>query len=76
MHLPSDNQGKGLEELVLHMCGRMEGISKIAVAGGVKLDTISVMKNAGVDIVIVGGAINKAADITAAAKAFAEAVGR
>lgn len=76
VHLPSDNQGKGLEELVLHMCGRMEGISKIAVAGGVKLDTISVMKNAGVDIVIVGGAINKAADITAAAKAFAEAVGR
>lgn len=76
VHLPSDNQGKALEELVLHMCGRMEGISKIAVAGGVKLDTISVMKNAGVDIVIVGGAINKAADITAAAKAFAEAVGR
>ena len=76
VHLPADNQGKGLEELVRHMCSKLSGIKKIAVAGGVKLDNIELMRQAGVDIVIVGGAINKAADITAAAKAFAKTVRR
>lgn len=76
VHLPSDNKGEGLEELVLHMCKQMKGIEKIAVAGGVTLDTIDIMKRAGVDIVIVGGAINKAERITEAAKAFAEALRR
>lgn len=76
VHLPSDNQGEGLVELVKHMCARMEGIAKIAVAGGVKLDTLDVMKQAGVDIVIVGGAISKSEDVTAAAKAFAEEIRR
>lgn len=76
VHLPSDNKGEGLEELVLHMCEQMRGIEKIAVAGGVTLDTIDIMKRAGVDIVIVGGAINKADNITEAAKAFADALRR
>ena len=76
VHLPSDNQGKGLEELVIHMCGQMEGIRKIAVAGGVTLNTLGIMKQAGVDIVIVGGAITKKPDITAAKKEFSEALRR
>ena len=76
VHLPSDNQGKGLEELVLRMCRQMEGIQKIAVAGGVTLDTLGVMKQAGVDIVIVGGAITKKPDITKATKEFSEALRR
>lgn len=76
VHLPSDNQGVGLEELIKHMCAQMEGIGKIAVAGGVNLDTIDVMRQAGVDVVIAGGAISKAEDVRAAAAAFAGAVRR
>ena len=76
VHLPSDNQGRGLEELVIQMCGQMEGIKKIAVAGGVTLDTLEIMKRAGVDIVIVGGAITREQDITKAARKFSEELGR
>ncbi len=74
IHLPSDKQGNGLKELVVHMCRKLEGIGKIAVAGGVTLDTVDIMKQAGVDIVIVGGAITKEQDITAATRKFSEAV--
>lgn len=76
IHLPSDDQGKGLGQLVLHMCARLKGVKKIAVAGGVTLDTIGIMKDAGIDIVIVGNAINKAENITETAKIFAKAVRR
>lgn len=76
IHLPSDDQGKGLEQLVLHTCAQLKGVEKIAAAGGVTLDMIGIMKNAGIDIVIVGSAINKAENITETAKIFAEAVRR
>lgn len=76
VHLPSDDQGKNLKELVVHMCSRLDGIKKIAVAGGVTLDTIEIMKRAGADIVIVGAAIARAEDITAAAKEFAKMLRR
>ena len=76
VHLPSDNQGEGLVELVTHMSSRMKGIRKIAVAGGVQLDTMDIMKRAGIDIVIVGGAISKSGDIEATTRAFAQAAGR
>lgn len=74
VHLPSDKQGNGLKELVAHMCGQLKGIGKIAVAGGVTFDTLDIMKQAGVDIVIVGGAITKEQDITTATRKFSEAV--
>lgn len=76
VHLPSDNQGKGLKELVVRMCRQLEGIGKIAVAGGVTLDTLDIMKQAGVDIVIVGGAITKEQDITAVTRQFSEIIRR
>lgn len=76
VHLPSDNKGEGLEELTMHMCGQLKGIRKIAVAGGVTLDAIEIMKRSGVEIVIVGGAINNAKNITESAKAFADAIRR
>lgn len=76
VHLPLDKHGEGLEEMVLHMCKQMDGIKKIAVAGGVRLNNIEVIKKAGVDIVIVGSAITQAENITEAAKQFAEAIGR
>ena len=76
VHLPSDNQGRGLEDLVVHMCEQLEGIKKIAVAGGVTLDTLEIMKKSGVDIVIVGGAITRGQDITGATREFSEAIRR
>ncbi len=76
VHLPSDNQGLGLEELVKHACEKLEGVEKIAVAGGVKLDNVALMGQCGVDIVIVGSAISKASDVKVAAKAFAQEIGR
>lgn len=75
VHLPSDNQGRGLKELVNRMCGQMDGIEKIAVAGGITSDTVDIVKQAGVDIVIIGGAITKTENITAAARKFAEMLG-
>lgn len=74
VHLPSDNQGVGLEALVQHACENLKGVEKIAVAGGVKLDNISLMAQCGIDIVIVGSAISKAEDVKETAKAFARAV--
>ncbi len=76
VHLPSDNQGKGLKELVVQTCKQMTGIKKIAVAGGVTLDTLDIMKQAGVEIAIVGGAITKKEDIAKAAREFSEELGR
>ncbi len=76
IHLPSDAQGVGLEELVIKMCDQLKGIKKIAVAGGVKLDNIHVMKKAGVDIVIVGSAISKAENIPEISRKFKEAIRR
>lgn len=76
VHLPSDDQGKGLEDLVIHMCRQLEGIEKIAVAGGVTLDTLGIMKKAGVDIVIVGGAITGKKDITGVTREFSEELRR
>lgn len=74
VHLPSDNAGVGLKELVRHVCGQLQGIEKIAVAGGVTLDTAGIMKEAGIDIVVVGGAITKSGSIEEAARKFKEAV--
>ena len=76
VHLPSDDQGRGLEILVKSMCEKLRGIKKIAVAGGVRLDNIELMKKYGIEIVIVGGAISKAKDIGAAAREFASEIRR
>ena len=76
VHLPSDDQGNGLEELVKHMCVKLTGVKKIAVAGGVKLENIDLMKRYGIDTVIVGSAISKAADIKEATEAFAREIRR
>lgn len=75
VHLPSDNAGEGLEELVRHMCEKLAGVEKIGVAGGVTIETVNVMKEAGVDLVVVGGAITRSGDIEASTKAFAKAIG-
>ena len=48
--------------------------AKVAVAGGVKLETISRAAALGADIAIVGGALTGAADVAAMARRLREAI--
>ena len=70
----TENRGDVLWLLLVRNSVRY--IEKIAVAGGVKLENIELMKRYGIDTVIVGGAISKAADIREAAEAFAQEIRR
>lgn len=78
IHLPSDCEGEGLKELVEQMARQLSAESasspRIAVAGGVRLSTVPLLKRFRIEIGIVGGAITKAADVSAASQAFYEAV--
>ena len=74
VHLPSDNRGRGLEELIVRMCRQLKGVGKVAAAGGVTLETLDILKQAGVSIAIAGSAITKQPDPAAAARKFSEAV--
>ncbi|BEU87055.1 orotidine 5'-phosphate decarboxylase [Selenomonas sp. TAMA-11512] len=78
IHLPSDCEGEGLTELVEQMAGQLSdeaaAAPKIAAAGGVRLSAVPLLKQFGIEVSIVGGAITKAADVSAAARAFYEAV--
>ena len=57
IHLPSDKQGEGLVELVKSSVKELSGAKKIAVAGGVTLGMVPVLKSCGIEIGIVGSAI-------------------
>lgn len=70
VHLPSDNQGAGLAELVQRVTGSLRPGTRTAAAGGVTMDTIPILQAAGIEIAIVGSAISKAADIAEAAERF------
>ncbi|MGG7058853.1 orotidine 5'-phosphate decarboxylase / HUMPS family protein [Clostridium nigeriense] len=70
VHLPSDNGGIGLEDLINSTIGNLKDFNRLAVAGGVSKDSISTIKKANFDIAIVGGAITKSENIKEATKAF------
>ena len=77
IHLPSDCAGEGLGALIEEMAGQLTASTsapRIAAAGGVQLATIPLLQQLGIEIGIVGSAITKAADISAAARAFYEAM--
>jgi 3-hexulose-6-phosphate synthase len=74
LHIPTDCAGIGLTEMVRANMEPLAGIPRIAAAGGVRLETIPFFKSAGIEIVIVGGAITKSSDITKAVKDFKEAL--
>lgn len=75
IHLPSDNKGVGLEELINSTVGTLKGIGRLAIAGGVNNSTIDTIKKANFDIAIIGGAITKSQDRKEAAKNFKELMG-
>lgn len=74
IHAPSDGGEHSLISLLKEFKGKFPEISKLAVAGGVNYQTITTIKEANVDIVIIGGAITKASSIENVAKKFREMV--
>lgn len=76
IQLPYDCQETELEALIEDSCKKLEGIEKVAVAGGVKLGNIALLNRYNVDIVIVGGAISRVSDAEEAARAFANEISR
>lgn len=71
VHLPSDCHGQGLDDLVRNMCRQFPSGTEISAAGGIKPESVPILKENGVDIVIVGSAVTKAEDPGAEAAAFA-----
>ena len=75
VHTGIDQQRAGRTPLQdLRRMRACTGRSLISVAGGINSDTAEQYKQAGADIVIVGGAIAHAADPAAAARAIAEKI--
>lgn len=74
IHSPSDGGEHNLTSLLKEFKEKFPKIRKVAVAGGVNYDTINTIKEAKVDIVIIGGAITKATSIGKAAKKFREMI--
>lgn len=74
IHLSSDDKGAGLETYIKEMKQKLNGIEKIAVAGGVHVDMIKQLKDADIYIAIVGSAILKAKDIRTETKLYYEKI--
>ncbi len=70
VHLPTDKDGIGLEELVEKSRRDLIDCPRLAVAGGVSLKTLSIMKESGFEIAIVGGAITKSEKMQETATIF------
>jgi len=74
LHLPIDDQMRGLDVTALIRELRPHVSLPIAVAGGVNSETAPAMVKAGAQIVIVGGAISKSADAAGATKTLLKAI--
>lgn len=74
LHVGVDEQMKGMSPVALVKEIRAATTLPIAVAGGLTSETLAPLIEAGADVLIVGGAITKAQDATAATKRLREAV--
>jgi 3-hexulose-6-phosphate synthase/6-phospho-3-hexuloisomerase len=74
LHLPIDDQMRGLDVTSELRALRPQVTIPIAVAGGVNSETAGGMVKAGADIVIVGGAISKSADAEGATRTLLKAI--
>lgn len=72
IHFPSDVGGVGLAKLMKKAISHLVGVERLAIAGGVSMDTIELIKNRGIDIAIIGSGITKAENPSQAAKEFAK----
>ncbi len=76
VHLPTDKDGSGLEELIAKSSKELIDCPRLAVAGGVNLKTLSIIKKSGFEIAIVGGAITKAENMLESAINFCREAGQ
>ncbi|RPH46813.1 MAG: hypothetical protein EHM91_06850, partial [Planctomycetota bacterium] len=74
LHLPIDEQMRGLDVTAELRALRPQVDIPIAVAGGVNSETAPAMVKAGAQIVIVGGAITKSADAAGATRTILKAM--
>lgn len=74
IHVGVDEQMQGKTPVQMVKDVRAATALPIAVAGGLTSETLAPLIEAGADILIVGGAVTKAQDATAAAKRLREAV--
>ncbi len=74
LHLPIDDQMRGLDVTAEVRALRPHVSLPIAVAGGVNSETAASMVKAGAQIVIVGGAITKSADAAGATRTILKAI--
>ncbi len=70
VHLPADKGGAGLEELVAKSSRELMDCPRLAVAGGVNLKALPILKKSGIEIAVVGGAITKSENMLEAANTF------
>lgn len=75
VHMPSDNNGQDLENLINSSIENLKSFNRLAVAGGVTKDNINIIKEYNLHIAIVGGAITKAKDIKKEAKELKKLLG-
>lgn len=74
IHAPSDGGKQDLYLLIKNFREKFSEINNIAVAGGVNYETINVVNQADVSIIIVGKAITKSDNIENSAKRFREMI--
>lgn len=74
IHLASDDDGEGLEKLIIEQTAKLSKNAKIGAAGGITLANINILKKNNIDVVVVGSAITKAMNRTEEAKAFYTAI--
>ncbi|HUR68522.1 MAG TPA: 3-hexulose-6-phosphate synthase [Candidatus Thermoplasmatota archaeon] len=74
LHVGIDEQMKGMSPTDMVKAVRASTSLPIAVAGGLTSETLAGLITAGADILIVGGAITKAQDATAATQAMRTAI--
>lgn len=74
LHVGVDEQMKGMSPVQMVKDIRAATTLPIAVAGGLTSETLAPLIQAGADILIVGGAITKAQDATAATRRLRQAV--
>jgi len=74
LHVGIDEQMKGGSPVDTVKAIRAATSLPIAVAGGLTSETLAPLVEAGADILIVGGAITKAQDVTAATRAMRQAI--
>lgn len=71
LHLPKDKKGS-LKDYVEGFIKKHQLTNRLAAAGGITLEDMPYLKEAGIEIAVVGSAITKSDNITEAAKSFKE----